>query len=368
MAAVKTASIYAVIGTDDVEVKRVAKDLSVKLGAGGDFGADIIDGQVENAEQAAQRVYQAIESIQTFGFFGGEKLVWLKNANFLADDRTGGAGATVEAVEKLTEVLDAGMPDGTRFLLSAGSVDKRRSFYKKLSKFAELQVYDKLDNTKSGWEEAASLMVRTMARERGLQLDGEPLELFTLFTGGDRRTIESELDKLDLFLGPERRAVTEDDVRLNTPLSREGIVFELGNALAARKLQRTLELLRQLLFQGESAIGILLATIIPTVRNLLLVKDLMSRHKNLKAPAQAFYFGKDLERLGEAAIAHLPRTKEGKLNAYPLGLAAQSSRHYSLAELQAALRACLEANVALVSSGTEAEVVLSQLIVRIIAK
>ena len=191
MAAVKTASIYAVIGTDDVEVKRVAKELSVKLGAGGDFGADIIDGQVENADQAAQRVYQAIEAIQTFGFFGGEKLVWLKNANFLADDRTGGAGATVEAVEKLTEVLDAGMPDGTRFLLSAGSVDKRRSFYKKLSKFAEVQVFDKLDNTKSGWEESASLMVRTMARERGLQLDGEPLELFTLFTGGDRRTIQN---------------------------------------------------------------------------------------------------------------------------------------------------------------------------------
>ena len=193
------------------------------------------------------------------------------------------------------------------------------------------------------------------------------LELFTLFTGGDKRTIGSEMDKLDLFLGKERRKVVEADVRLNTPLSRDGIVFELGNALASRQLQRTLELLRQLLFQGENAIGILLATIIPTVRNLLLVKDLMSRHKNLRAPAQAFYFGKDLERLGEAAIAHLPRTKEGKLSAFPLGIAAQNTRHYKLPELQAAMRACLEANVALVSSGTEGEVVLSQLLVRIIA-
>ena len=350
-----------------MEVKRVAKELSVKFGAGGDFGADIIDGQVENTDQAAQRVYQAIEAIQTFGFFGGEKLVWLKNVNFLAEDRTSGAQATIEAVEKLTELLDAGMPDGTRFLLSAGAVDKRRTFYKKLGKFAEVLVFDKLDNTKSGWEEAASLMVRTKARERGLQFDVESLDLFTLFTGGDRRTIDGELDKLDLFLGPERRAVTEADVRLNTPLSREGIIFELGNALATRQLQRTLELLRQLLFQGESAIGILLATIIPTIRNLLLVSDLMARHKNLKAPSQAFFFGKDLERLGDAAIAHLPRTKEGKLNAFPLGLAAQHARRYKLPELQSALRACLEANVALVSSGTEGEVVLSQLLVRIIA-
>ena len=55
MAATKTASIYAVIGTDDLEVKRVAKELSLQLGAGGDFGADIIDAQVENSEQADRK-------------------------------------------------------------------------------------------------------------------------------------------------------------------------------------------------------------------------------------------------------------------------------------------------------------------------
>src|SRR5687768_16963382 len=98
MPAAKTANIHAVIGSDDVEVKRVAKELSLKLSPGGEFGADIIDGQADNAEGAAQRIYQTIEALNTFGFFGGGKLVWLKNANFLADDRTGNAQSTLDAL------------------------------------------------------------------------------------------------------------------------------------------------------------------------------------------------------------------------------------------------------------------------------
>ena len=366
MPAAKIQPIQAVLGSDDVEVKRLAKELAAELTPPGDFSADVLDGQAENSEQAAQRIYQTMDALKTFGFFGGEKLVWLKNVNFLADDRTGNAQATTEALEKLTELLQAGLPQGVRFLLSAGSVDKRRSFYKVLGKVAEVHVFDRLDNTKDGWEGSAAMLVSAAAKARGVRFDEEALEVFTLFTGGDRRIITNEMEKLDLYLGPERRLVKADDVRLITPLTRAGIIFELGNALAMRQLQRTLRLLKQLLFQGENEVGILLATIIPTVRNLMLVKDLMARHK-LTKPAQPFFFGKQLERLPASAIAHLPRTKEGKLTTFPLGVAAQNVHRFKPPELQAALKSCLEANVALVSAPTDGEVILCQLLVRIIA-
>jgi len=89
------APIHAILGTDEFEVKRVAKELAAKLAPPGDFGQEIINGQAGNADDAAQRVYKTIEALETFGFFGGEKLVWLQDANFLADDRTGGAQATL---------------------------------------------------------------------------------------------------------------------------------------------------------------------------------------------------------------------------------------------------------------------------------
>ena len=69
----------------------------------------------------------------------------------------------------------------------------------------------------------------------------------------------------------------------------------------------SLAMIDQLLYQGESAMGILLVAIVPTVRNLLLVRDLQVRHR-LSRPSSPFVFGKTLERLPEEATAHLPRS------------------------------------------------------------
>ena len=360
--------IHAIVGSDESEVKRAARDLAAELtpADGGDFGADIIDGTADNADQAATKINQTVEALLTFPFFGGEKLVWLKNANFLGDSVTGRANAVVEALENLTATLAGGIPASTRFLLSATEIDKRRTFYKTLQKLAKVEVFDRLDSTKAGWEEEAAALVQRLAAARSLALSADALELLTLFTGGDRRVIENELEKLSLYLGTNAEPVSAEQVRLLVPMSRAGVVFELGNAVAERNLQRALTLLDQLLFQGETPIGIILVAIIPTVRSLLLVKDLMARHK-LARPAQPFFFGKTLERLPAEAIAHLPRKKDGTINAYSLGIAAGHVQRYKHAELRAALAACLQTNVQLVTTGSDPKGALSQLLVRIIA-
>src|SRR6202022_1387415 len=142
------AKIYAVVGSDDVEVKHSAAELAEKLkpAAAGDFGLETIDGAADNADQAAARIRSTIEALRTLPFFGGEKLVWLKNANFLGDDQKARSAAVQTALEELSETIDAGFGSGFPFFLSAIDVDKRRSFYKSLAKRAELQVFDKLDS------------------------------------------------------------------------------------------------------------------------------------------------------------------------------------------------------------------------------
>src|SRR5437762_12895670 len=87
------ASIYAVDGSDEAEVKRAAAELATKLTPpeAGDFGQEVIDGAVDNAEQAAARIRSTIEALQTLPFLGDAKLVWLKNANFLGDNVMGRA-------------------------------------------------------------------------------------------------------------------------------------------------------------------------------------------------------------------------------------------------------------------------------------
>jgi len=349
-------------------VKHTAAELAEKLkpAEAGEFGLEIIDGAADNAEQAAGRIRSTIEALRTLPFFGGEKLVWLKNANFLGDDQKARSASVQTALEGLTETIDAGLGSEIVFLISAIDVDKRRSFYKSLSKRAELQIFDKLDSSRGGWEEEATEIVQSRAKKRKLQFGDDALELFVLLTGGDTREIENELEKIDLYLGKER-AVNVDVVRELVPLTREGVIFDLSNALAECDVERALNLVRQLLDQGENAIGILYAAIIPTVRNLLLAKDLMERHR-IARPHAPFPFISAINRLPADASAHLPRKKDGTVNAFALGIAAQNAHRFTIRQLIAGMKACLAANLQLVTTQLDHELILTEVVVKLLGE
>ncbi len=360
-----SAAIHAVLGSDEAEVKRAAKEIADMLAPkdAGEFGSDIIDGRADNADQAVTRIHQAVESILTLPFFGGDKLVWLKNANFLGDNMIGRAASVLEALDKLGAILAAGLPENVKVLLSAPEIDKRRSFYKSLGKLAKIAVFDKPDTSRTGWEEEAMRLAGERAEAMGLNFSADALELFALLTGGDSRQVDNELLKIDLYLGRERRKVTAGDVRRLVPLSKTGVIFELGNALAQRDVRLGLELMDRLLEQGETAIGILLVAIVPTVRNMLVVKDIMLRHR-LSRPQMPFHFTATLNRLPESAIQHLPRKKDGTINGYALGIAACHAHRFQLDELRGLLDACFNANLQLVSSQLSQIVILSELLAK----
>src|SRR5204862_2057898 len=199
----ETANIHAIVGSDEAEVKRVAAELAEKLASpgAGDFGLETIDGAADNADQASARIRSTVEALQTLPFFGSTKLVWLKNANFLGDDQKARSAPVQSALEELSELLDRGIGSDVTFLISATDVDKRRGFYKTLVKRAEVQVFDRLDSGRAGWEEEATEIVQQRAKKRKLQFDADALDLFVLLTGGDTRQIDNELEKLDTFLG-----------------------------------------------------------------------------------------------------------------------------------------------------------------------
>jgi DNA polymerase-3 subunit delta len=361
-----SANIYAVLGSDEAEVKRLAAELASNLtppGAG-DFGLEVIDGAADNVDQAEARVRSAIEALQTLPFFGSTKVVWLKNVNFLGDDQKARSTAVQLALEELSQLVDSGFGPGITLLISATDLDKRRSFYRTLVRRAEVQVFDRLDSTRGGWEEEALEMVQQRAKKRKLQFDDDALDLFVLLTGGDTRQIDNELEKIDTFLAKDR-GVNIELVRDLVPLSRAGVIFELGNALAARDLQLSLKLVRRLLDQGESAIGILLVAIVPTVRNLLLAKDLMERHR-LPRPHSPFQFISAINRLPTEATDHLPRKKDGSINAYALGIAAQQAGRFETTQLIQAIQACLAANVQLVTTQLDHELILTEVVVKLL--
>src|SRR5438105_7359550 len=245
-AKVHTANIRAVVGSDEARVKREAAELAQKLAPAeaGEFGLEISDGAAVNVDGAANAIRSTIAALQTLPFFGGGKLVWLKSANFLSDDIRGKSANVLEPLEELGGLLSSGLPNDVTFLVSAIDPDKRRSFYKTLTKLAEIQVFDEPDLNRSVWEENAGEIVRAEAKKHGLEFEEDALELFVLSTGGDSGVVANELEKLALY-APEG-AITAEQVRVLVPISRAAVIFELGNALARRDATLALNLVRDL--------------------------------------------------------------------------------------------------------------------------
>ncbi len=362
-----TSQIHFLTGSDEAAVKKAATALAGELAPEADvFGLEAIDGALDSVDEAVDCVQRTIQALLTLPFLGGSKLVWLKNASFLADSVVGRSESVIEALQRLCEVVGSGLPDGVNFLLSAPFADKRRAAFKSLSRLASTQVHDLPDVGYRGGEEAIVEWTAVRLHERNLQLDPDAVEILAARVGLGTTQLESELEKLETAFGTARQ-ITAEEVRLLVPQTREGGIFDLSRAIEKRNLPLALETLDQLFYQRESAIGILLAAIVPTVRNLLLAKDLLARHR-LPPPAQPHLLAGTLKRLPAEATSHLPRKKDGSLNLYALGIAATHATHFSLAELKEGFAACANANQQLLSGFPADKVILARLLIELLAR
>lgn len=357
--------IFAFFGTDEARVKESGLRLARKLTPpdNPEFGLEVVNGTAETSDHAATIIHETIAAIQTLPFFGGDKVVWLQGVNFLADTVTGRASATLEAVETLGKLLESGLPPGVSLILSGTEIDKRRAFAKILSKAGTFEVLDVPDPSSKTWQADIERLVRDRASSIGFQFEPEALEHFVLFTGETTYQLHSEVEKLGLYVSPRKKATVQDvmDVVSRT---RSGVVFEIGDALASRNLPRTLELIDQQLRKGETAIAILLAAIVPRVRNLLIARALLQQQK---LPTRNYRdFESALNRLPESTTGHLPRKKEGGISAYPIFLALDSCQRFTVQELRDGLRECLAANRRLVTTQMDPRTVLFQLVTRIL--
>jgi len=360
-------TLHFVTGSDEAAVKKAAVELAAKLAPSDDpFSIETIDGAVGTVDEAVSRIHATIEALLTVPFFGGAKLVWLKSVSFLADTVTGRSESVGAAFERVLEILEKGLPEGIVFLLSAIEPDKRRTPYKTLGKLATVHLHDKPDFGFGATEADVVDWVARRAAQAGLRFDDDAAAVLAARVGAETRQIENEIEKLTVAFGTEA-PLSVEQVRELVPATRAGGIFDLSNALAKRDLRLCLRTLEQLFRQGEKGVGILLAAILPTVRNMLVVKDLMVAHK-ISPPTQPQFFKSALDRLPAVATAHLPRKKDGTLSTYALGIAATNAARYTLPELQAGFLACARANQQLVTSQLSEQVVLSRLVVEIAGK
>lgn len=363
--------IVVFLGTDEGRVQQEALAAVRRLTPpdAGDFGVETINGTAENADDARRICQETVQALATLPFFGGGKVVWLKNANFLVDNQTGRAQAALEGIDSLQALLEKGLGPEVFFVMNAAVIDKRRSFYKLLKSVATIAEHDLPDMGKNGGVQVAEARARDLAAARDLRFDPGALNLLVRLAGADSRQLEAEIEKIDLFAGSGyggKLRVTEQVVSDLVAHTRSAVIFAVGDAVGKRQLGAALEQIDLLLAQGESPIAILLATIVPKLRNLLTARALRDE---CRVHARSYQdFQRALERLPDNQTRHIARTKTGGFNAYPLWLAFDESEKFKLAELREAMSAALAANRSMVTSQLEGRVVLAKLLAGVLTR
>lgn len=357
---------YVFFGSDEGASAAAAQKKYAELTEGTDeWGNETIDGAAATVDEAVGIVARVIGSLQMISMFGGRKVVWLRGATFMGDTPQGTRSEAVQnALADLAACLE-NLPPDTFFVCSAMEMDKRRVFFKRLSAAAEMHESSKIDITQPGWEAELSRLTVNMARPHGITFDNAALDLFVHRVNESTRQIANELAKLDVYLGPDRRQVTLEDVELMVAVSRNGVIFEISRAIENGSCHQAIHLVNEQLDNGEQPVSIMRAAIVPTVRNRFCARLLMDTYQPNTANYRAFE--SDLKNLPAEGRKLLPLKKDGSVSAYGLFNAAKTCRKLTLKKARRDLQACARADRQLVSTQLDARDVLHKLIVSITA-
>ena len=257
MASGKTFTL--VCGADDFLVGRLGKERFAALAAAvpDEFAREVVSGFAANVGEVEAAVNRFRDAVQTVSMFGGRRVVWLKDVNFLADTPTGRAESTLRLVEDLQAILAAVNPDETAVLVTAAPVDRRRSFPKWCEKNADFTL---VGGDGDGATEALAGVALAEARAVGASFAPGAIDLLLAKIGPDTRLLVEETRKLALFALPAAAAagdaaavITEDHVAELTPNVAEGDFFEAAEAFFSGDLPWTLAALHRHFFSGGDA-------------------------------------------------------------------------------------------------------------------
>src|SRR5439155_16653772 len=136
------APLTLICGDDEFAVKQRAKQIYQKWsGEIGGMDHEILDAQVTNSGEALRVLGRLRAALQTLPFFGTGKVVWLQSCTFLGDERTASAQAVTEFLAELSQELKEFEWGNVRLLISAGKVDKRKTFFKTVEKLGSIENF-----------------------------------------------------------------------------------------------------------------------------------------------------------------------------------------------------------------------------------
>jgi DNA polymerase-3 subunit delta len=258
-------AFFAIVaGKDEFLVDRDARAFYEKASkkAGADVEKEIISGLMIRIEDAPKIERQFTDSAQTLSMFGGSKVIWLRNFNWITDSVQGKSDEAKECAARILKVASE-CAEQVSVIISATPYDGRR---KDLSDFKstahEFIVHSPASKSPFSKEDPQAEMQMDYAckrfQELGVKYERGVPEAIIGRVGQSTRVVLMECEKLAIYAGPGG-TIKESDVYLVVPTFGDGDFFEPIEAWAARDLPWALEALDRYFFNESTCRPLLMA-------------------------------------------------------------------------------------------------------------
>ncbi|MBI1850354.1 MAG: DNA polymerase III subunit delta [Planctomycetes bacterium] len=253
LATATRARVLAIVG-DEAHLKEEALRAAIRERfPEGDPGAAIVTFRApgKSSDPEDGTIASFFGEVETAPLFGGTKLVVVREADALTSEektrvRLEAALGRIPSKVELVLIFDS-LPQNTRVAKRIAEIGARVECKKPYARVAPWKA------ARSPYETPLVEWIVDRARERGLRI--EPSEAFLLgeTVGDDLGMLDSELEKLDLYLGPATtgpRAVRREHVEALAAGGRTFPAFDLADAVARRDRGEAIRILRILFDQG----------------------------------------------------------------------------------------------------------------------
>ena len=288
------------------------------------------------------RVGDLIEEVLTPSLFGGTRLVVARNA-----DQVLPRIATKEGKQEkagLEAYFKYPLPDVVVLVEATKHRWDDRDDKAKLERLAKFFAAVPVRVDFNPLDESSALYVgQVLAKRLGLNMPQAVLAELIEMLGADAFRLESELGKLNLYVG-EKRAVTSEDLALLVPEARQRGMYEFSDAIADRDRARALEVLDTMAKAGMYW-GLQVSALATLFRQALSAKEIGAK--------SAGQIRRELSGFGIKVWPMRARQLEGIVS------------RYRTEELRAALIALFEADRGLRSARPDDRVLMEALVMKL---
>lgn len=246
------APAYLFLGQEGYQ-RRQCKDALIARALPSDSRTDgVTQTDLENTTLSAM-----LDDARSLSLFASDRVIWISSAELALPRRLSTASDETDEDSKAAEsglagYLKAPTP-GTVIVFECSRLDfagDDRARLERVEKYYAPVGQAATVEFRHFSPETCRYLAQDMAKKFRVKLAGAELAALLEAVAGDATRLASEIEKLSLFVGPER-SVTMDDLRTLVPNAAQATIFALVNALGKRDRAAALRSLDILVRDGE---------------------------------------------------------------------------------------------------------------------